>query len=1549
MSRFRVDFPFGGQNDDRSYTDQPTGTTSSAENVRGYSPTTGRRQGGQRNGLSKYLGGDNDPLSGTEENVDHVQALSPVSYQQATDSYAALGTIQADIAGNPDSQPTDVWAKVLPLKDSGLDVQLDVQRNAFVLSSSATVVKYNADGEEVYTFQVPLLPGESAGKRLALDGDSGIYVGLGGPNGVRIFRYLETEDGDGVEVQWIHTTNGTSITDLRIHAGTLYAAVNHSDPDQASRVVQLDALLGSTPIEVLSRDVPSPVNHIGFSRGGLVFSCPPNQGRGPKPVGGGVLASTVDWHPWELTNAHQRLHCWLSAWGLGGFAAGQAATPLPDIRSSERTAYTTAGGSPSALVDESVSRDFLAPTFGRWYEGDFYGASPPRYFTSVLGPYPGVGFDSSENFTWLESGTQWRYDNGNGLTSGPIAGGVDYRADKVSASAGTLPGSTGLMPNTFAHNYAITMLVRVPHSNPQVLWLKGLFSGVLHSAPNVGWLALTVNDDGTGSYHGTDSSLNTVPGAEPGGVSLYAANSAGILGERLHGTASAVSGDEINTYLISLVVETGSATGDTIRLRVQGADVATPASGTTSFDGTLISPGREVLGHRVLDPHTQFDLATVDRALEGIRSFDGEILECISYFADSTADTSPHDDNVAHSNAWVTSHADSEVQKVEGYVAHKWGVAAQVLNGSHQYASTAPSGTTSSVYDAIVPGAVSAAMVSPDGILGKLDFTTGSVLWAMSGSGIGYGQVIDPENDAIFTSGPHLAVDTSEQLAPMSIIHRKVTDNGLSLDADIPSTTTFTLTALPSEGDYVRIGDGTDTTNFTFTATATSDTEISISGPANPATLANNIISILSSAGYAGAYADVHALLKDRRTASEVVAYPFTMEIWNRLAANLTISYNVVGTVTTPDAGGVTLTDSAATFVTDGVAVGDTVTNDTDGSTATVTSVTSETVLVCDGLSGGTDDQWDSSDDYTVTVASRVGAVVNASTATDGWTVNSTEPYSPDEVIVRMGVDYEGDVYIPKTNKSGGVKQNHVVKRAKADGAEVFTFNAGGVETASDVNAVALSGLEQDWGGSITSPEFIWLASTNNNGAIDPTIETVRKTRLVERTPLNVEPNVTVYRAIAGGNLYDIPRGGSATLIQSGVTDEDSVWTDTAVAFGKLYIVDNGTYWVHDPKKYALDAASDHTIEWKSKTGGEIPKGCKLIESYRGRLLLAGGDDPYALHASAIGDPDNWDFFPREGDNESRAWSGTSIAAVRNPDQIKAIVPWYDNAVLIGGDRTITLLAGDPTTGGGFNLITDATGMAWGTSWAIASDGSVYFVGSRGGVWRMVPPTDGRITPPVELTERTVNRELTDIDFSATKVRCVWHEDEDALQVILARNTASSTSIETEHWWLETRTGAWWKDKFAASGVVPQSVKVFDGDEPDDRIVVYGCEDGRVRYWDRSALADDTEPVYSHVLIGPLVHPEAAELEQRLQGMEATLADSYGECTWELYASDDPELPGDPVATGQLSAGFMGRIRTRARGGYLWIKLLNRVEGKSWALESLFVDIAASGRRRSRR
>jgi hypothetical protein len=129
------------------------------------------------------------------------------------------------------------------------------------------------------------------------------------------------------------------------------------------------------------------------------------------------------------------------------------------------------------------------------------------------------------------------------------------------------------------------------------------------------------------------------------------------------------------------------------------------------------------------------------------------------------------------------------------------------------------------------------------------------------------------------------------------------------------------------------------------------------------------------------------------------------------------------GTATSADVGGTTLTDTSGLFQTGGtgipvVRVGAKVKNITDGSSATVTGITSDTVLTHTALTGGTADDWGIGDKYavfdgdTVLVArvdgngdiikNAITAAVQSAGATS-FTANAAVPTdTPDAGVVRV-------------------------------------------------------------------------------------------------------------------------------------------------------------------------------------------------------------------------------------------------------------------------------------------------------------------------------------------------------------------------------------------------------------------------------------------------------------------------------------------------------------------------------------------------------------------
>lgn len=92
-----------------------------------------------------------------------------------------------------------------------------------------------------------------------------------------------------------------------------------------------------------------------------------------------------------------------------------------------------------------------------------------------------------------------------------------------------------------------------------------------------------------------------------------------------------------------------------------------------------------------------------------------------------------------------------------------------------------------------------------------------------------------------------------------------------------------------------------------------------------------------------------------------------TVELQNAVVAfEPRTTSDSAGSATTADPTGTTLIDSTATFITDGIVAGDTIYNTTDASVTSVISVDSQTQITHFPLADGTDNDWDSSDAYTI-------------------------------------------------------------------------------------------------------------------------------------------------------------------------------------------------------------------------------------------------------------------------------------------------------------------------------------------------------------------------------------------------------------------------------------------------------------------------------------------------------------------------------------------------------------------------------------------------------
>lgn len=544
---------------------------------------------------------------------------------------------------------------------------------------------------------------------------------------------------------------------------------------------------------------------------------------------------------------------------------------------------------------------------------------------------------------------------------------------------------------------------------------------------------------------------------------------------------------------------------------------------------------------------------------------------------------------------------------------------------------------------------------------------------------------------------------------------------------------------------------------------------------------------------------------------------------------------------------------------------------------------------------------------------------------------------SPSYAYPRMAVDEFGNVYVPVATGTNGLR---VYKGT--DGTQLAAVAIGVPER--EVYAVAIDPRIPDYGDDLTTKLARFAYAFGQAGA-DPPVP-IYKIRLVQESPLEGSPRAHVHLGISAGGIARTFALGGASMNTptggAGALSATPVYVQAVGAFQKAFITDSVS------KIQVFDPREDTIGPLESTTPGSPPHGAKLLELFKGRLFgarapgLIGGAFDWA--ASRAGDPFDWNNFPPERDPAAAIAGENEFGPGMCPDIINALVPLGDDFLLFGCDHSIWMLSGDPGDGGQFDLVSDVTGIAFGRPYCRDPEGNTWFIGSRGGLFVISP--GGR---PVRLSERSIDVRLAQINFETHYVRLAWNDDDRGVH-ILRFPLGSVLPDPTEHWfWDRPRRGAW-PDTFGSANepdVEPSAVYVVDGDDPDDRRVLFGCRDGYIRQWDPDVNDDDGIATDFSVLVGPLVS-DSSKREMRFVGPRVVLASDQGGATYELFATDDAALIGAPRRIGELVPGRNPLKRGKMRGSFCFVRIRNSVAGQRCAIEEAAMRAYPAGLKRVR-
>ena len=458
-----------------------------------------------------------------------------------------------------------------------------------------------------------------------------------------------------------------------------------------------------------------------------------------------------------------------------------------------------------------------------------------------------------------------------------------------------------------------------------------------------------------------------------------------------------------------------------------------------------------------------------------------------------------------------------------------------------------------------------------------------------------------------------------------------------------------------------------------------------------------------------------------------------------------------------------------------------------------------------------------------------------------------------------------------------------------------------------------------------------WTATTSN---AEQDLALAVSITFENRSDINRSRDVRLL-SISGGLVYRIDPISKAVELVAGQAGGPRLSVNRPQLFAAESYPD--IYFADENVAVRYNSSTDQIEDWVA-TSGDVPssdnKRCRLINSWADRIVLAGLEpSPSSWFMSAIGNPLDFDV---SAGLETSAVAGAGSPIGETADIITSLVPWNNDVLLFGMDHSISALSGNPAGGGRFDLLTEITGMAFGRPYAFHPDRSLWFIGSRGGLYRM----SGVGAQIERISSTTLDDRLSNVAFDTTIVRMTW---DDRLQGFLIFLTSVEGGSDDQHYFYDTRTQGFFPWKFANTSHSPAVIHAFDGDKPDDRTILMGCPDGFIRNLDYDGPSDDGTAISSHVMIGP-IKGEAIPLV--MTGLTSVLGAGSSNVTYSIHPGDSAEEASSAasIGGGTFTSGRNTWDRRRTSGAAIFIKLSNATLGETWAIERLTATLRTTSR-----
>ena len=383
----------------------------------------------------------------------------------------------------------------------------------------------------------------------------------------------------------------------------------------------------------------------------------------------------------------------------------------------------------------------------------------------------------------------------------------------------------------------------------------------------------------------------------------------------------------------------------------------------------------------------------------------------------------------------------------------------------------------------------------------------------------------------------------------------------------------------------------------------------------------------------------------------------------------------------------------------------------------------------------------------------------------------------------------------------------------------------------------------------------------------------------------------------------------------------------------------------------AAETAPPHWYDWTvygadATNYGAMPTNAYLICNFMGAITLSGNPNyPHQWYMPRQYNPFDWLYAQ---DDAQSAVAGNDADAGEVGDIIKVNISYKDDYVVHACANTLWYMTGHPCQGGTIVELDLTTGILGDRAFCWDDAGNLYMMCTTGLL--KVPPGFGQL---VNLTIELWPDFITDLAFNSSlhRITLVFNSEDRGIHIF---KTTLADGVSSA-WWYDFRTNGLFPDAYSADHGAFSAV-YYQSEDPSYRRLLIGCNDGYIRYYDRTAKNDDSTAINSYVGFAPLAlstHPRKDGIIKNID-----LVSGGGASNGSQSDSDDvlcsvhiartaekiiEKLDGGTTAaftkTFTAPGWQKGNMDRRSiRGQWSGIVLSNNTAGESWSMERLVVD-----------